>query len=142
MYRPNSKRMKNYFEKFCFPSKCLSGGVGSSFHNFTETFVPKFGKYYAQSPSMYRTQKKVSEKTVSSKCFLNTKKLLLTTFLYIFWRKSESILITTRQKQNGVHHEVIFYQRVRLNSKKSVLITLQREISKSRKMFRLKSEYT
>ena len=38
LFRPKFKRLK---KKNCFPSKSLSEGVGSSFENFRETFVPK-----------------------------------------------------------------------------------------------------
>ena len=71
-FRPKSKRIKKYFKKNCFPSKCSSERVESSFDNFTETFFPKVRKKYAQSPTMYRTRKNFSRKSISSRYFLKT----------------------------------------------------------------------
>ena len=52
------QKLKKIFKKNCFPSKCPSEDVGSSFENLRKILSPKLRRNYAQSPSMYQTRSK------------------------------------------------------------------------------------
>ena len=140
MHQPKSKRMK-YFKKNCFPSKFLSEGVGISFENFTEIFPQKSEKFLVKVLVCTEPEKKFRKNLFVQNVFWIRKNRFDNLSVH-FCRKSETILTTTQQKQIGVYQKVIFHQRVRVNSKKAVLTSLQRESSKSRKKFRLKSKFT
>ena len=141
LFRPKSTKLKKFLKKNCFSSKCPSEGVGSSFENFTENFVPKVRKDYAQSPSMYHTRSNFFGKFCSFKNVSEHVEIGFDNPYVHFLAKVRKPFDHNPTKMGYEFFSRVFLIKGVVWTRRKILTNLQRGISKSRNRFRLKSEY-